>query len=121
MLVDPLDNIPVGPPLVTTVEPNEELDPNELTFTGSWCCPSDNIPRGKTTVTHLPKLNDSRDIRDIGPPMPALSPRQCDDISSDEDSPTDERKCGQYYEWEQDWDENKENMDETQNDEVKIQ
>jgi hypothetical protein len=39
MLGDPLDSVPVGPPLVTTVEPNEELDPNELTFTGAWCCP----------------------------------------------------------------------------------
>jgi hypothetical protein len=119
MLVDPLDKIPVGPPLATTVEPNEELDPNELTFIGAWCCPSDNVPRGKTTVTRFPKLNDSRDIRYIGPPMPALSQRQCDDTSSDEDSPTDESRCGQYYEWEQDWDENEDNMDETQNDNVK--
>jgi hypothetical protein len=120
MLGDPLDNVPVGPPLATTVETNEEMDPNELTFTGAWCCPLDNAPRGKTTVTRLPKLNDSRDIRDIGPPMTALSQRHCDDTSSDEDSLTDESKCGHYYEWEQDWDDNEDNMDETQNDNVKI-
>jgi hypothetical protein len=52
MLDETLDNVLVGPPLVTTVEPNEELDPNELTFTGAWCCPSDNAPRAMTTVTH---------------------------------------------------------------------
>jgi hypothetical protein len=36
MLGYPLENVPVGPPLATTVESNEELDPNELTFTGDW-------------------------------------------------------------------------------------
>jgi hypothetical protein len=120
MLGDPLDNVTVGPPLATTVEPNEELDPNELTFTGDWCCPSENAPQGKTTVTRLPKLNDSRDARDIGTPMPDLSQRHDDDTSSDEDSSTDDSKYGQYYEWEQDWDDNECNMDETQNDNVKI-
>jgi hypothetical protein len=119
MIGDPLDKLPVGPPFVTTVEPNEELDLNELTFTGAWCCPSDNAPRGNTTVTRIPKLNDSRDIRDIGPPMPALSQRHCDDTSSDKDSSTDESKCGQYYEWEQDLDKNEDKMDETHNDNVK--
>jgi hypothetical protein len=124
MLGDPLDNIPVGPPLVTTVEPNEELDPNELTFTGAWCCPSDNSPRGMTTVTRVPKLDeqeyDSGDIHDAGPPMPALGPRRCDDTSSDEDSLTDESKCGQYSEWERDLDkENEDKMDEIQNENVK--
>jgi hypothetical protein len=52
--------------------------------------------------------------------MPALSHCQCDDTSSDKDSLTDESKCVQYYEWEHDWDNNKNNMDETQNDNVKI-
>jgi hypothetical protein len=35
MIIDPLDNIPVGP-LVTTVKLDEELDPYKLTFTGAW-------------------------------------------------------------------------------------
>jgi hypothetical protein len=105
MLGDPLDNVPVGPPLATTVEPNEDLGPNELTFTGAWCCPSDNAPQGKTTVTRLQKLK-STDARNIGTPMPASSQRHGDDTSSDEDNSSDERKFGQYYEWEQDWDDN---------------
>jgi hypothetical protein len=70
-------------------------------------------------VTRLPKLN-SMDARDIGTPMPALIQRHGDDTSSDEDSSTDESKCGKYYEWEQDWDDNECNMDETKHDNVKI-
>jgi hypothetical protein len=43
-----------------------------------------------------------------------------DDTSLDVDSSTDDSKCGQYYEWEQDLDkENEDNMDEIQNDNVK--
>jgi hypothetical protein len=76
-------------------------------------------------VTRIPKLDkqedDSGDIHDSGPPMPALGPRRFDDTSSDEDSSMGESRCGQCYEWEHDLDKDKKDkMGEIQHDSVKI-
>jgi hypothetical protein len=102
MISDPLDNVPVGPPLVTTVETDEELDPHERIFTGAWCCPSgawccpsDNPPRGATMVTSIPKQEEAGvSIHDSGPPIPVLELRRDDDSISDEDSSEGESQYG---------------------------
>jgi hypothetical protein len=100
MISNQLDNVPVGPPLVTTLEPNTELDPNELTFTGAWCCPSDNLPHRVADVARIPKVEtqDDASVSSHGsiPPMPVLGPRRSDDSSSDEDSSEDGSRYAQY-------------------------
>jgi hypothetical protein len=93
MISYPLDNVPIGPPLVPTFDPDKELDPDELNFTRAWCCPSDNTPHGATTVTRIPKLKEQDEAsvssHDFGPSMPVLGPHHDDDSSLDEDSSED--------------------------------
>jgi hypothetical protein len=78
----------MGPLLVTTLEPDEEIDPNKLIFTGSWCYPSDNASNGVTNVTHIPNLDAEDDVRvssnKYGPTMPLLGSRRSDESSLDD-------------------------------------
>jgi hypothetical protein len=78
-------DVPIGPPLATTREPNLEVDPNELVFTpGAWCCPIPLVLPSHTAVTHDPFLIDCQDEN-----IQILGIRR-DDYSSDDDSSDDE-------------------------------
>jgi hypothetical protein len=73
-----IDHVPTGPPLATVLEPADEIDLNEITFTGAWCCPVVNAPAGVTSVTHIPKPEQTDDTSVLtgmssGPPGPLLN------------------------------------------------
>jgi hypothetical protein len=74
---------PSGPPLVTTREPTEESrNPDELVFTGMWCCPISDVMKLFTTVKNIPKANELED--DIsGGSMPPLGQQREDDRTGD--------------------------------------
>jgi hypothetical protein len=58
---DPNANVPAAPPLVTTKEPDENEDEDEIVFTDSaWWCIVPNAPNSETTwiVPHAP--NDDK-------------------------------------------------------------
>jgi hypothetical protein len=79
-------DVPIGPPLATTREPSQAVDPNELVFTpGAWCCPIPLVLPSHTSVTHVPCPIDCHD-EDI----PILGTRRDDDSSDDELSSNDE-------------------------------
>jgi hypothetical protein len=56
----PNENIPAGPPLVTTKEPVEkDIDEDKIVFTYSaWCHVVLNAPASETTSTHIPVKGD---------------------------------------------------------------
>jgi hypothetical protein len=114
MAHESIDHVPTGPPLATTLEPADEIDLNEITFTGAWCCPMAHAPAGVTSVAHIPKPEQTDDMSVLtgissGPPGPLNN--RGDDSSSD-DLDVDQYNA-MYYPWENDLDknidENKEN------------
>jgi hypothetical protein len=93
-----IDHVHTGPPLVTVLEPADEIDLNEITFTGAWCCPIVNAPEGVTSVKNIPKPEQTDDASVLtgmssGPPGPLLNRG---DDSSDDDSIVDHDKA-MYY------------------------
>jgi hypothetical protein len=114
MTHESIDHVPTGPPLATILEPADEIDLNEITFTGAWCCPITNAPAGVTSVTHIPKPEQTDEMIVLtgissGPPGPLINHG---DESSSDDSDVDQ-DTAMYYPWENDLDtqidENKEN------------
>jgi hypothetical protein len=72
-------DVPLGPPIETTLEPEEEVDVNELVFApGAWCCPLENVPPSVTSVTHIPRP-EPLTAMDYYPPVPKLVKDALDD------------------------------------------
>jgi hypothetical protein len=110
-----IEHVPTGPPLATKLEPADKIDLNETTFTGAWCCPITNAPAGVTSVIHIPKPEQTDNMRVLtgissGPLGPLIN--RGDDSSSD-DSDVDQDNA-MYYPWGNDLDTNiDENKDNT--------
>jgi hypothetical protein len=112
MAHESIDHVPTGPPLATVLEPANkidlnEIDLNEITLTGAWCCPIANATAGVTSVTHIPKPEQTDDMSVLtgmssGPLVPLIN--RGDDASSD-NSDVDQDNA-MYYPWENDIDAN---------------
>jgi hypothetical protein len=102
-----IDHVPTGPPLATVLEPANEIYLNAITITGSWCCPIAIAPAGVTSVTQIPKPEQTDDMSVLtsmssGPPGPLINRG---DNSSIDNSDVDQDNAV-YYPWENDIDAN---------------
>jgi hypothetical protein len=100
MAHESIDHVPTGPPLSKILEPADDIDLNEITSTGDWCCPMAHAPAGVTSVTRIPKpepLDDTSVLTGMssGPPGPLIN--RGDDSSGD-DSDVDQDSV-MYYPW----------------------
>jgi hypothetical protein len=107
MAHESIDHVPTGPPLATVLEPANEIDLKEITFTGDWCCPIANAPSGVTSVTHILKPEQTDDMSVLagmssGSPGPLINRG---DNSSSDNSDVDQDNA-MYYPWENDIDAN---------------
>jgi hypothetical protein len=107
MAHESIDHVPIGPPLATILEPANEIDLNEITFTGAWCYPIANAPAGVTPVTHIPKPEQTDDmivLTDMSSGTPGPLINRGDDSSRD-NSDVDQDNA-MYYPWENNIDAN---------------